>query len=73
MGSNLCYIRRWAAASRITFSPRFSGVPAFVIPYANADEANHAPSEDLEVDLFIYGVRTGAAVLWRLGLPFLRP
>ena len=43
------------------------GVPAFVIPYANADQANHAPNENFEVDLFIYGVRTGAAVLWGLG------
>jgi acetylornithine deacetylase/succinyl-diaminopimelate desuccinylase-like protein len=43
------------------------GVPAFVIPYANADEANHAPNENLEVDLFISGIRAGAAVLWRLG------
>ena len=43
------------------------GVPSFVVPYANADEANHAPNENLEVDLFIAGVRTGAAVLWRLG------
>ena len=42
------------------------GVPAFVIPYANADQANHAPNENFEVDLFIYGVRTGAAVLWGL-------
>jgi acetylornithine deacetylase/succinyl-diaminopimelate desuccinylase-like protein len=43
------------------------GVPAFVIPYANADEANHAPNENLEVALFLKGIRTGAAVLDRLG------
>ena len=24
------------------------GVPAFIVPYANADEANHAPNENLE-------------------------
>ena len=41
--------------------------PAFVIPYANADEANHAPNENFKIDLFISGIRTGAAVLWRLG------
>lgn len=43
------------------------GRPAFVIPYANADEANHAPNENLEVDLFLAGIRTGAAVLDRIG------
>lgn len=43
------------------------GVPAFVVPYANADEANHAPNENLEVELFYAGIRTGAALLNKLG------
>lgn len=43
------------------------GVPAFVVPYANADEANHAPNENIEVELFYSGIRTGAALLDRLG------
>ena len=43
------------------------GVPAFVVPYANADEANHAPNENMEVERFIKGIRTGAALLDRLG------
>lgn len=43
------------------------GKPAFVVPYANADEANHAPNENLKVELFIDGIRTGAALLWELG------
>lgn len=43
------------------------GAPAFVIPYANADEANHAPNENLKIELFLEGIRTGAAILWRLG------
>lgn len=41
--------------------------PAFVIPYANADEANHAPNENLEVVRFLDGIRCGAALLDRLG------
>ena len=41
--------------------------PAFVVPYANADEANHAPNENLEVVRFIDGIRTGAALLHELG------
>lgn len=38
-------------------------VPAFVTPYGNADEANHAPNENLSLACFINGIRTGAAIL----------
>lgn len=43
------------------------GTHAFVVPYANADEANHAPNENLEISCFLAGIRTGAALLSRLG------
>ncbi|MFC2968002.1 M20/M25/M40 family metallo-hydrolase [Acidimangrovimonas pyrenivorans] len=43
------------------------GLPAFVIPYANADEANHAPNENLEVKCFLNGIRSGAALLDAIG------
>jgi acetylornithine deacetylase/succinyl-diaminopimelate desuccinylase-like protein len=43
------------------------GVPAFTVPYANADEANHAPNENLEVWRFFAGIKTGAAMLTELG------
>ena len=42
-------------------------VPAFGTPYANADEANHAPNENLTLDCFHKGIRTGAALLTELG------
>jgi len=45
------------------------GVPAFGVPYANPDEANHAPNENLEVERFFAGIRTGAAILTHLGAP----
>ncbi len=44
-------------------------LPAFVIPYGNADEANHAPNENLKLDCFINGIRTGASTLAYLGKP----
>ncbi|MGI8857446.1 MAG: M20/M25/M40 family metallo-hydrolase [Thermomicrobiales bacterium] len=44
------------------------GVPAFGVPYANADEANHAPNENLEIERFYKGIKTGAAMLTFLGL-----
>ncbi|MCW5852084.1 MAG: M20/M25/M40 family metallo-hydrolase [Anaerolineae bacterium] len=43
------------------------GIPAFLVPYANADEANHAPNENLELWRFIAGIKTGAAMLTYLG------
>lgn len=43
------------------------GVPSFVTPYANADEANHAPNENLEVERFFKGIKTGAALLVEIG------
>jgi acetylornithine deacetylase/succinyl-diaminopimelate desuccinylase-like protein len=42
-------------------------LPAFLVPYANFDEANHAPNENIEVERFINGIKTGAAMLISLG------
>ena len=43
------------------------GIPAFVVPYANHDEDNHAPNENMEVSAFVAGIRTSAALLSELG------
>ena len=43
------------------------GIPDFTVPYANADENNHAPNENLELDLFIRGIKCGVAMLTCLG------
>jgi acetylornithine deacetylase/succinyl-diaminopimelate desuccinylase-like protein len=43
------------------------GIPAFVTNYANADAANHAPNENMTLDCFYHGIRTGAALLHALG------
>lgn len=43
------------------------GIPVFLIPYANHDQANHAPNENIEIDCFVAGIRTGAALLTHLG------
>jgi acetylornithine deacetylase/succinyl-diaminopimelate desuccinylase-like protein len=43
------------------------GIEAFVTPYGNHDEANHAPNENLTLDCFHSGIRTGAALLSELG------
>ncbi|GAC1565388.1 MAG: M20/M25/M40 family metallo-hydrolase [Ktedonobacteraceae bacterium] len=46
---------------------RTLGIPAFTVPYANADEANHAPNENLEIERFFMGIKTGAAMLAYIG------
>ena len=43
------------------------GIPAFTVPYANPDEANHAPNENMELERFFSGIKTGAAMLTHLG------
>ena len=43
------------------------GIPSFTVPYANADESNHAPNENLEIERFYMGIRTGVAMLAHLG------
>jgi acetylornithine deacetylase/succinyl-diaminopimelate desuccinylase-like protein len=43
------------------------GMPVFGVPYANPDESNHAPNENMEVARFILGIKTGAAMLSYLG------
>lgn len=43
------------------------GIPAFVVNYANADAANHAPDENMTRECFHNGIRAGAALLHALG------
>jgi acetylornithine deacetylase/succinyl-diaminopimelate desuccinylase-like protein len=45
------------------------GKPAFVVPYANHDERNHAPNENIEVDRFLTGIKIGAAIMAEIGVP----
>jgi len=42
------------------------GVPSIMVPYANIDENNHAPNENLAVKNFVRGVKCFATVLDRL-------
>lgn len=43
------------------------GIPVFTIPYANADECNHAPNENMEIARFLIGIKSSAAMLSYLG------
>lgn len=41
-------------------------IPCYGLPLANADERNHAPNENMEVDRFLLGIRGAAGVLLAL-------
>ena len=41
------------------------GLPAVWTTYANADEGNHAPNENMTIDAFLSGIRASAVVLRR--------
>jgi acetylornithine deacetylase/succinyl-diaminopimelate desuccinylase-like protein len=42
------------------------GVPSIIVPYANADEANHAPNENISIDCFMSGIRCTAFLIEKL-------
>jgi acetylornithine deacetylase/succinyl-diaminopimelate desuccinylase-like protein len=42
---------------------RILGVPSFIVPYANHDERNHAPNENMKVECFRAGVRTTLSLI----------
>jgi acetylornithine deacetylase/succinyl-diaminopimelate desuccinylase-like protein len=42
------------------------GVPVITVPYGNHDECNHAPNENLVIDLFIRGIKCSATVFYEL-------
>ncbi len=43
------------------------GLPLVKVPYANPDEANHAPNENLELARFYAGIKIAASVMEALG------
>jgi acetylornithine deacetylase/succinyl-diaminopimelate desuccinylase-like protein len=46
---------------------RILGAPSVIVPYANHDEQNHAPNENLRLECFFAGIRTTLHVLDALG------
>lgn len=41
-------------------------MPAVIIPYANADENNHGPNENMRIDCLVRGAHTMAQILYSL-------
>lgn len=43
------------------------GVPSVLVPYANVDEANHSPNENLITEHFYKGIETTCRVIYEMG------
>jgi acetylornithine deacetylase/succinyl-diaminopimelate desuccinylase-like protein len=52
---------------------RTLGVASLIVPYANADERNHAPDENIRLDLFLNGIVATAEILVELGAALAGP
>ncbi len=46
--------------------PEELNTPHIGVPYANADENNHSPDENLRLDCYYRGIRSSARVFWQL-------
>lgn len=38
-------------------------IPSIIVPYANIDESNHSPNENIQIDLFHQGIKTTAQII----------
>jgi acetylornithine deacetylase/succinyl-diaminopimelate desuccinylase-like protein len=45
---------------------RTLGIPSIIVPYANYDEANHGPNENMRIDLFQNAIKATALILLAL-------
>lgn len=51
----------------LAFFEDFLGIPLVAIPYGNPDEMNHAPNENMDLGLFIKGIKVTATLFSELG------
>jgi acetylornithine deacetylase/succinyl-diaminopimelate desuccinylase-like protein len=50
----------------LAFFDDYLDVPLIAIPYGNPDEHNHAPNENMDLDLFIKGIKISATLFQEL-------
>jgi acetylornithine deacetylase/succinyl-diaminopimelate desuccinylase-like protein len=43
------------------------GAPSMIVPYANFDQRNHAPNENIQIDYFFNGIKSTCHVIHALG------
>jgi hypothetical protein len=42
-------------------------LPSILVPYANFDQGNHSPNENIEIDYFLNGIKCTCHVIQKLG------
>lgn len=47
---------------------KIAGLASVCVPYANADECNHAPNENMDIELFYKGIHASAEVIKEIGM-----
>lgn len=47
---------------------KIAGLSSVCVPYANADECNHAPNENMDIELFFKGIHASAEVMKEIGM-----
>ena len=60
-------VPRLGASSPDSYWTKNVGLPTMLVPYANADENNHAPNENLDLDCFYRGIHCSAEVFNSVG------
>jgi acetylornithine deacetylase/succinyl-diaminopimelate desuccinylase-like protein len=50
----------------LAFFEDFLNMPLIAIPYGNPDEMNHAPNENMDLELFIKGIKVSATLFYEL-------
>ena len=50
----------------LAFFDDYLGSPLIAIPCGNPDEMNHAPNENMDLDMFIKGIKCSATVFHAL-------
>ncbi len=50
----------------LAFFDDYLHMPLIAMPYGNPDEMNHAPNENMDLSLFIKGIKTSATLLYEL-------
>ncbi len=46
--------------------PKVLEAPSILVPYANFDQGNHSPNENMDVDYFLQGIKNTCSIIHRL-------
>ena len=65
-GESVIEMPRFGGSIPAAYFREVSEIPVLVVPYANPDQNNHSPNENLQMDCFANGIRTTSRALERI-------